>query len=60
MYHQSIDINRCAKKLIMNQRQLHFQDLPVELFRHVCEYLAPHDLLNTFERLNQRFDIMLT
>ncbi|CAF4920385.1 unnamed protein product, partial [Rotaria socialis] len=43
----------------MNERQFHFQDLPVELFRHIFEYIAPHDLLNAFERLNRRFDIML-
>ena len=43
----------------MNKRQFHFQDLPIELFRHIFEYLAPHDLLNAFERLNRQFDIML-
>ncbi|CAF4550317.1 unnamed protein product [Rotaria magnacalcarata] len=42
----------------MNERQFHFQDLPVERFRHIFKYLAPHDLVNPFERLNQQFDIM--
>ncbi|CAF4464034.1 unnamed protein product, partial [Rotaria magnacalcarata] len=43
----------------MNERQFHFQDSPVEHFRHIFKYLAPHDLVNPFERLNQQFDIML-
>ncbi|CAF4634821.1 unnamed protein product [Rotaria magnacalcarata] len=43
----------------MNERQFHFQDLPVERFCHIFKYLASHDLLNAFERLNRRFDIML-
>ncbi|CAF1604907.1 unnamed protein product [Rotaria magnacalcarata] len=42
----------------MNERQFHFQDLPVERFRRIFKYLAPHDLVNPFERLNQQFDIM--
>ncbi|CAF4490009.1 unnamed protein product [Rotaria socialis] len=42
----------------MNERQFHFQDLPVERFLHIFKYLAPHDLVNPFERLNQQFDIM--
>ncbi|CAF2147929.1 unnamed protein product [Rotaria magnacalcarata] len=33
-------------------------DLPVERFRHIFKYLARHDLVNPFERLNQQFDIM--
>ncbi|CAF1317571.1 unnamed protein product [Rotaria sordida] len=44
----------------MNERRSHLQDLPVELFHHIFEYLAPHDLLNAFKKLNRRFDIMLT
>ncbi|CAF1389734.1 unnamed protein product [Rotaria magnacalcarata] len=43
----------------MNERQFLFQDLPVERFCHIFKYLASHDLLNAFERLNRRFDIML-
>ncbi|CAF4433341.1 unnamed protein product [Rotaria magnacalcarata] len=43
----------------MNERQFHFQDLPVERFRHIFKYLVSHDLVNPFERLNQQFDIML-
>ncbi|CAM4974813.1 unnamed protein product [Rotaria socialis] len=43
----------------MNKRHFHFQDLPVERLRHVFKYLAPHDLVNPFERLKQQFDIML-
>ncbi|CAF4398880.1 unnamed protein product [Rotaria magnacalcarata] len=42
----------------MNKRQFHFQDLPIERFRHIFKYLASHDLVNPFERLNQQFDIM--
>ncbi|CAM4841190.1 unnamed protein product [Rotaria magnacalcarata] len=42
----------------MNKRHFHFQDLPVERFRHIFKYLARHDLVNPFERLNQQFDIM--
>ncbi|CAF4987161.1 unnamed protein product [Rotaria sp. Silwood1] len=44
----------------MNEHRSHLQDLPVELFLHIFEYLAPHDLLNAFKNLNRRFNIMLT
>ncbi|CAM4813311.1 unnamed protein product [Rotaria magnacalcarata] len=30
----------------MDKRHFHFQDLPVERFRHIFKYLAPHDLLS--------------
>ena len=43
----------------MNERRSHLQDLPVELFHHIFEYLTPHDLLNAFKNVNRRFDIML-
>jgi hypothetical protein len=35
------------------------EDLPAELFCVIFKYLAPHDLLRAFKKLNRRFESML-
>ncbi|CAF0818760.1 unnamed protein product [Adineta steineri] len=43
----------------MNQHRTHFENLPNELFGIIFEYLAPHDLLHGFKKLNRRFQSIL-
>jgi hypothetical protein len=43
----------------MAERRSLFEDLPVELFYLIFEYLAPHDLFFTFKNLNRRFTSIL-
>lgn len=40
----------------MNQRQTHCEDLPPEIFGLIFAYLAPHDLLRAFSKLNCRLE----
>ncbi|CAF2975513.1 unnamed protein product [Rotaria sp. Silwood2] len=44
----------------MDKQPTLFEDLPVELFHVIFEYLAPHDLFMAFNNLNQRFTCVLT
>ena len=43
----------------MNEQRTQLEDLSVELFRLVFEYLAPHELLQAFNNLNNRFTAIL-
>jgi len=43
----------------MNQHHTQFEDLPIELFGLIFEYLQPHDLLHAFKKLNGRFKSIL-
>jgi hypothetical protein len=43
----------------MNEERTHLEDLCVELFHLIFEYLAPHELLQAFSNLNSRFTAIL-
>ncbi|CAF4803890.1 unnamed protein product [Rotaria sp. Silwood1] len=43
----------------MNEQPRLFEDLSVELFNLIFEYLTPHDLFLAFNNLNQRFTSIL-
>jgi len=43
----------------MNHQYSRLEDLPLELFHFIFDYIAPHDLLHAFKNLNKRFTTML-
>ena len=43
----------------MNEQRTQLEDLSVELFRLIFEYLAPHELFQAFTHLNSRFTAIL-
>ena len=43
----------------MNEQRTRFEHLSVELFHLIFEYLAPHELLQAFTNLNDRFTAIL-
>ena len=43
----------------MNEQRTQLEDLSVELFRLIFEYLAPHEILQAFSNLNNRFTPIL-